>query len=203
LLIGTPAKGFSSLHPKMVESIRNLEIPSDVYHSWLIVSENRFTEKWKNVAYNMEIIRKFALGFDELLMVDSDIVIPKDAYITLKKYDADIVLGLYNERKSRYGSVKPLISYFWNGNDCDEYIKRGEAFVVKGYFPTGFMLVRGKALNIEFYPSDFDMRLKIFGVEVPAKSADIPYSKKVHDYGLKVVCAPVWAKHIDVDGVEY
>lgn len=90
ILVGIPC--MEMMHTKTVVSLFGLIVPegTDFYfHSGSVVHEAR-----NNIA-----IKAINEGYDYVLWVDSDMVVPEGALMRLLKDDKDVVAGLYHKRQ--------------------------------------------------------------------------------------------------------
>jgi len=209
LLIGTPARNLGDISPEWVANLRQLDLAGYSEASLYIACNTHVNEiavdditKWRYVATNMEKLRLLCAsqGFDDLFIVDSDIYPRPDALRIMSSYadKYDIIVGVYNSRKERYGVVRPQIAFEWNNNrNAEEYIRRGEPFEVEGFFPTGLMLVTGRALIVPFINKYLDEGVQVewFGFKTNTYSADMAYSRAAHEYGMRIICVPAYAEH--------
>ena len=83
-----------------------------------------------------EIAKKaIAEGFDYVLMVDSDIVIPSDAIDKMLETQADVVVGVYPRKNTQCGETelfKRGTYDFVNRYTCNDLEEMPETFQIKG-----------------------------------------------------------------------
>lgn len=100
---------FCPLNPKpprlwgrTVQSAYRLAYPGPL--DWLFVAgDNPYDEPYDNITHNYNRARQAVLdgGYDALLCVESDMIVPPDAITKLEACDADIAYGLYVWRHGR------------------------------------------------------------------------------------------------------
>jgi len=92
---------FDSIEPDTFKSIYGLKKPDGCNVMFDFI-------RGYDVARARNLIVREALqfGFDYLLMVDSDIVLPRDALTMLLSIDKDIVLGWYPRKRSTTGQTE-------------------------------------------------------------------------------------------------
>ena len=72
-------------------------------------------------------------GYDAVLMIDSDMIVPKDAIVKLTEKPFDLVLGCYPKKNTKDGAVELFKLGKANYVDFYRYSELGEErFIVKG-----------------------------------------------------------------------
>jgi len=109
-----PVNGTLEVEPECFEAIRALD-PGPYHVDWLLTNENPFHGQFwpQNVALNLNKAREIVLsmGYEYLMIVESDVIIPKDALIRLMDVTGpDIVTcGLYRCRPSTHKTTAYMI----------------------------------------------------------------------------------------------
>jgi len=95
-LVAVPAKR-DMLHPRAVESVLNLKWDSEARVDTVFLVDGDDHGRWENLCRKLKWARTLALqgGYDALLTIESDIIVPEDALEKLAAVDADVVYGLF------------------------------------------------------------------------------------------------------------
>jgi hypothetical protein len=121
---------------------------------------------------------------DYLFFVDSDIVFPADGLNKLLSWDKDVIGGMYNMKSLPLKTtIKPLDD---EGNRLmEETISFPDDKIFKVYgLPTGFMLIRLKAIEKLENPFDFDRDTEGLIGE------DINFCIHCREIGVELWCDP-------------
>lgn len=130
-------------------------------------------------------------GYDYVLMVDSDSVVPPDALQVMSKCGAGIVLGFQQRRNGKRGESTifkaPGKTYFKH-----ELQELGE-FVPARYGGFGCALINVDVLKA----MEFPYFQYVWDSETHLCSEDIYFCKKARDMGIKTAAATrVWCGHV-------
>lgn len=128
ILIAVPT--FENILPETFKSIYGLEIPEGV------ICQFDFCKGY-DCARARNLIAKEALdyGFDYVLMVDSDIILPSNALVSMLDDARDVCLGCYPRKNTTTGQIevfKPLQPNFTETFMADELDGVDGKFLVKG-----------------------------------------------------------------------
>jgi len=140
-----------------------------------------------NLGYNLERARQVAvdLGYDYMLIIESDIIVPTTCLSKLILLDADVAVGLTPERYEKVRSFLPIACMSWNNNpDAMQGFLTNNPFEIKGC--AGYALTLVKRCVFEKIP-------------FPAKfPCDFTWYDSLHKAGVKVVCDPsVTSSHVE------
>jgi hypothetical protein len=140
-----------------------------------------------NLGYNLEKARQIAVSqnYDYMLIVEVDIIVPKDCLLKMLKVDADVVVSLTPERFEKVGTFYPLVCMSWNNNpDALPNFLKGQNFPIKGC--AGYTLTLIKRHVFEKIP---------FPIKAPC---DFTWYDSLHKAGIKIVCeATIWTRHVE------
>ena len=103
ILCFTPLHPDYGIKPQTLDSIMALE-HDDVLERHFSSGDNPFKAPWENVTYQHNKARQMVLagGYDALLSIEADMIVPQDAIARLIEADADIAYGLYISRHRPY-----------------------------------------------------------------------------------------------------
>jgi hypothetical protein len=109
----TKDDGELALHPETQESINNLITPEDVtldieidaYNPLPITGISKTDHENTLLKYRKARQNMLANGYDAILFIEHDMIIPEDALVKMLNTDADVVYGLYMFRH-----VKPILN---------------------------------------------------------------------------------------------
>jgi len=170
ILIGIPTAKY--VETETMKAIYDLEVP-DGYE----------TELQFFYGYNIDQVRNliahWALNYDYLFSVDSDIVMPRDALVKMLQHDKDAVTGMYIQR---IPGTHTLEIYDSSGRSSYSDLKdRGLVEIVSCGF--GCILVKNEVFKSIPYPhfvyhSALDHKDTI--------SEDTDFCKKARDRGFKI-----------------
>lgn len=128
-------------------------------------------------------------GCDYLMFIDTDVTFPPDGIARLIDHDKDIVGGVYNLKQA-----DPVVSTvkIWNDDHTAFREVKDEPLPSKlfeaGAIPTGFMLIRLRALEameFPYFPCEF------------GRGEDVAFCINAQKAGLGVWCDPtITIKHI-------
>jgi hypothetical protein len=176
--------------PEVIDAIRKIE-RGDADLDLFLPTAPSFPQKGDaNLGYNLEKARQIAVSqnYDYMLIVESDIIVPKDCLIKMLKVDADVVVSLTPERFEKVGTFYPIVCMSWNNNpDALPNFLKGKNFPIKGC--AGFTLTLIKRHVFEKIP---------FPIKAPC---DFNWYGSLHKAGVKIVCeATVWTQHMERSG---
>ena len=128
ILCYTPLHPDYGIKPAALASIMAL-VHDDVLDIHFSSGDNPFKGGWKNVTYQHNKARTMALagGYDALLSIEADMIIPPDTIERLIEANADIAYGLYvwRHKPRRWSAYKTLslwggesVSYNHDGQDA-------------------------------------------------------------------------------------
>ena len=132
MLAFTPAHPDYGIKPQTIASIQAALTAYDGPVDWMISSgDNPYEHPYDNVVYQDNKARQFALdnGYDALLSIESDMIIPPDTIGQLLKANADVTYGLYvwRHKLARWSAYTTLtlwggesVSLSPNGNGVSE-----------------------------------------------------------------------------------
>lgn len=132
LLIFTPLHPNYGIKPQTLNSIQAAIAQYDGPVDWLMSANDNPSEKpYENVVSQHNKARRTVLeqGYDALLSIEADMIIPPDTVEQLLSVDADIVYGLYvwRHKPRRWNVYKSLnlwggesVSFNHNGQDARE-----------------------------------------------------------------------------------
>ena len=183
-LVAIPA--YESMPVGFVHSLINIKLPEGTTVS---IIENTLIYNARNLIAQKAVEN----GFDLVLWLDADMIIPKDAFVQLaadmKEYNADIVTGLYFRRKP---PTNPVISndFYWqvkeDGNvetGATSYVDypRNAVFPVNG-MGFGCCMTSGKLLKamVDAYGSPFTPLMGI--------GEDYAFCYRAEKAGFKLLC---------------
>ncbi len=94
---------YPRLWGRTVQSILRMKSDKIGLEFWFRGHDNPFDYPYENVAHNYNVARDMVLnlGFDALLSIESDMIVPEDTVERLVATEADIAYGLYVWRHSR------------------------------------------------------------------------------------------------------
>jgi len=144
----------------------------------------------KGLGFNLEKARQVALtqGYDYMLIVESDIIPPKDCLLKMLKVNADVVVSLTPERHEKVGTFYPIVCMGWNNNpEALPNFLKGTPFRVHGCAGFTLTLINRKVIEGVRFP-----------IEAPC---DFTWYAVIHRMGFSVVCDPsIWTKQIERAG---
>ncbi len=116
ILCFTPLHPDYGIYPETLASIMALE-HDDVLDRHFASGDNPFDQGWENVTYHHNQARRMVLagGYDALLSIEADMVVPPDAISKLIDANADIAYSLYvgRHKPNRWMAYKSL--GMWGG----------------------------------------------------------------------------------------
>lgn len=148
ILIAVPT--FENILPDTFKSIYNLKIPEGTECSF------DFIRGYDCAKARNEIAKK-AKDFDKVLMVDSDVILPDDALISMLNTTADVCLGVYPRKNTSTGQTEIFKLGFMNFTDennmsMDEVLEhKGAKVPIKGG-GLGCALIKSSIFNQLKYP---------------------------------------------------
>ncbi len=118
ILAFTPAHPDYGMKPQTVASIEDALEAYDGPVDWMISSgDNPHERAFDNVVYQHNKARQFALdnGYDALLSIEADMIVPPDAIGRLIDCDADIAYGLYvwRHKLARWSAYTTVGLWVW------------------------------------------------------------------------------------------
>ncbi len=117
ILLAVPT--YENIYPDTFKSIYELEVPEGYSLQF------EFVRGYGVVGARNAIINKgLELKADYIFMVDSDVVLPKDALVNLLEIDNDVVLGYYAHRS---------LNNIYNGNTCICKLKKPDGTMYFNY----------------------------------------------------------------------
>lgn len=150
VLLQVTSKNVGYIMPETWESIRNLDCGPHTVDVHILCRQRPVTPtavRPVHLGYNMERSRLFCnkWEYDYMLIVQSDIIFPPNALLTLLKLlqekKAGVVCALTPERPEKVKSDDFVVCMSWNGNpQARTHINRGENFKVTGN-GSGYMLI--------------------------------------------------------------
>jgi len=158
---------------------------------WMLLTESPYKGAGDmNIAFNQNKARQKAIAetYDYMLIVESDIIIPKHTLLTLLETQGDVIVAITPERPSKVKTDDFIVCMSWNHNkDARAHIDKLEAFEMTGSDGYTCVLVsRNVFSQIEF---------PVVG------SGDMRWYGVLHQKGFKIICQPkVHTFHKDRDG---
>jgi FkbM family methyltransferase len=175
ILIAVPTNKY--IEPTTFKAIYDLEVP-----------EGYRTEFQYFYGYQVDQIRNlishWAIHYDYLFSVDSDIAFPKDTLKKLLKHDVDMVSGLYIQRKENEHTLEIYEANAVGGNSNIPYDKiKHLTFLEIAACGMGCVLIKSKVLKDVGYPqfvyhSAIDHRHTV--------SEDVDFCRKAKAKGFKI-----------------
>jgi hypothetical protein len=175
ILIAVPTN--KNIEPTTFKAIYDLEVP-----------EGYKTEFHFFYGYQIDQIRNlishWAIHYDYLFSVDSDIAFPKDTLIKLLKHDVDMVSGLYIQRKEHEHTLEIYEENAHGGNSNIPYEKiKHLTFLEIAACGMGCVLIKSKVLKDVGYPqfvyhSALDHKHTV--------SEDVDFCRKAKAKGFKI-----------------
>jgi len=158
---------------------------------WLWLNESPwYGQGDKNIGYNQNKARQKAIAeaYDFMLIVESDIIIPKHTLPTLLGTQGDVIVGLTPERPSKVKTDEFIVCMPWNNNkDARMHIDLREAFEMTGSDGYTCVLISRKVFSEMAFPE--------------VGSGDMGWYNVLHQKGFKAICQPnVHCFHKDRDG---
>jgi len=186
----TVSHNLNYIEPECLLAIRGLDLGGHQV-DWMLLVDSPFKgEGDKNIAHNQNIARQKAIAenYDFMLIVESDIIIPKDALLTLLATQGDVIVGLTPERPSKVKTDDFIVCMPWNNNkDARMHIDKLEAFEMTGSDGYTCVLVSRNVFTQVEFPV--------------AGSGDMGWYNVLHQKGFKIICQPkVHCFHKDRDG---
>lgn len=139
ILIAIPTNKY--IEPETFKSIYELEIPAG------FVTTFQFFYGYQ-VDQVRNLIAHWAVNFDYLFSVDSDIILPKNALSRLLSHDKDIVSGLYIQRKLH----EHTLELYRNGNNIPYAEIKGHGLIEVDSCGFGCVLVKSDVIKQIGYP---------------------------------------------------
>jgi len=173
-----------------LQAIQGLDIgPHQV--DWMLLTESPFKGQGdKNIAHNQNIARQKAIAenYDFMLIVESDIIIPKHTLTTLLETQGDVIVAITPERPSKVKTDEFIVCMSWNNNkDARAHIDKLEPFEMTGSNGYTCVLISRKVFSEISFPE--------------AGSGDMGWYNVLHGKGFKITCQPkVHCFHKDRDG---
>lgn len=150
VLLQVTSKNVPFIMPETWESIRNLDCGPHTVDLHVLCRQRPVTPdavRPVHLGYNMERSRLFCKkwGYDHMLIVQSDIIFPPNALLTLLKVmkdkKASVVCALTPERPEKVKTDDFVVCMSWNSNPhARGHINKGENFKVAGN-GSGYMLI--------------------------------------------------------------
>jgi FkbM family methyltransferase len=175
ILIGIPTAKY--IEPETFKSIYDLEIPNDC------VIDFQFFYGY-NIDQVRNLIAHWAISYDYLFSVDSDIAFPKDTLKKLLNHNKDIVSGLYKQRKEDVQILEVYEKNNLGGSSNIPYEKiKDTPFLEIESCGFGCVLVKSEVFKKVGYPyfvyhSAIDHRNTI--------SEDVDFCRKAKKLGFKI-----------------
>jgi len=132
-----------------------------------------------NLGYNLERARQIAinLNYDYMLIIESDVIVPKDCLLKLLKMKCDVAIGLTPERYEKVRTFFPLPCMKWNDNpDALSKFLRNKIFKIKGAGGLNLNLVKRRVFKVVPFPVKFP--------------CDFTWYASLRKRGFKVLCNP-------------
>lgn len=143
ILVAVPT--FESILPETFKSIYELEVPEGCFVHFNFV-------RGYDCAKARNIIAKKALEFDYVLMVDSDIVVPSNALISMLSRNVDICLGVYPRKNTINGQTEVFKLDQYNFIDVYTYDELTNDCVEVRGGGLGCALIKSDVFNHISYP---------------------------------------------------
>jgi len=158
---------------------------------WMLLTESPYKGAGDmNIAFNQNKARQKAIAeaYDHMLIVESDIIIPKHTIPTLLATQGDVIVAITPERPTKVKTDEFIVCMSWNNNkDARAHIDKKEAFEMTGSDGYTCVLVSRKVFSVIEFPV--------------ASSGDMGWYNVLHQKGFKVICQPnVHTFHKDIDG---
>jgi len=173
-----------------LQGIQALDLGSHQVH-WMLLTESPYKGAGDmNIAFNQNKARQKAINetYDYMMIVESDIIIPKHALLTLLETEGDVIVGITPERPTKVKTDDFIVCMSWNhNNDARAHIDKLESFEMTGSDGYTCILVSRKVFSETEFP--------VVG------SGDMGWYNVLHKKGFKVICQPrVRTYHKDIDG---
>jgi len=186
----TVSHSLNYVAPECLLAIQALDL-GDHQVDWMFLTESPYTGAGDmNIAFNQNKARAKAIAenYDFMLIVESDIIIPKGTLVTLLATQGDVIVGLTPERPSKVKTDDFIVCMPWNNNkDARMHIDRKEAFEMTGSDGYTCVLVSRNVFTQVEFPV--------------AGSGDMGWYNVLHQKGFKIICQPnVHCFHKDRDG---
>ena len=189
ILIAVPT--FESIKPECFKAIYGLTNPSD-FHLYFDYVKGYDCARARNEIAKLAI----KYDFDYVLMVDSDVSVPKDALVKLLECETEIALGWYYKKRT----VTDETVIFDFGKDFNNanmiygktLLERNDTFEVKGG-GLGISLVNVNVFKKMAFPY---FKYVIYDNDT-ILSEDLYFCSEAGKYGMDIRCNPnVKGKHI-------
>jgi len=186
----TVSHSLNYIEPECILAIRSLELGGHQV-DWMFLTESPFKGAGDmNIAHNQNKARAKAINenYDFMLIVESDIIIPKHALLALIATQGDVIVGLTPERPSKVKTDDFIVCMPWNNNqNARAHIDKLEPFEMTGSDGYTCILVSRNVFSQIEFPV--------------AGSGDMGWYNVLHGKGFKVICQPkVHCFHKDRDG---
>lgn len=172
---------------------------TDIKCTWEIGRHNPFPgEKMKNVVAQYQRARQMALegGFDALLTVEDDMVIPQDAVQKLYETDAPVVYGVY---MLRHGTHTLNAWQYINKRNLGMSLSLYPDEAKKG-FEQGWLQVCGVGWGCTLIRREVLEAVQIYSNE-PTDAGDLTFARNCQDAGfVSIARFDVPCLHIEPDG---
>jgi GR25 family glycosyltransferase involved in LPS biosynthesis len=194
ILIAIPTNKY--IEPETMKAIYNLEVPPG-YKTYFQYFYGYQIDQIRN------LISQWAVHYDYLFSVDSDIAFKNDTLKKFLEHDVDMVSGLYIQRKENQHTLEVYESNIHGGNSNIPYEKiKNIPFLEIAACGMGCVLIKSKVLKDVGYPqfvyhSAIDHKNTI--------SEDVDFCRKVKSKGFKIYadttiqCSHIGAKTFIVD----
>jgi len=201
--------GLRAVYKKALNSWLDMKKPKDSQVDVIFVNRHKHKVQrageagyWEDMTTAYKLTQNIAIqhGYDYLLIVDPDMILPQEALIKLIETGGDVITCLVPERPSKIGSWgtrgnQPsngwLVCMPWNKNKKAEMaIAQRKVFYITGCGGGGCTLLNRKAIESNL----FDWILR-------RNSPDFSMWENARRKNLITVCNPnIRCKHIEPDG---
>ena len=189
ILIAVPT--FENIKPQCFKSIFGLTNPQN-YNLFFDYVKGYDCARARNEIVNLAI----KYGFDYVLMIDSDVSVPKDTVVKLLECESDIALGWYYKKRTK---TDQTVIYDFGKDYTEKNMIYGETlckvndpFDIKGG-GLGIALVNVNVFKKMTYPY---FKYIIYDNDT-VLSEDLYFCTEARKYGMNIKCNPnVKGKHI-------
>ena len=186
------------LKPETTQAIMNMDI-AGYEVDWLLTRDNPYPQKkWQdNLIWNLNKAQKMARGYDYLMTIEHDIVVPVDTLIKLINCNVAVVSGLYRLRPG-HGA---------NPDNIPLAVLKFEPGIEEGlpgsltYHSLGEKWLEGKDIIVQVDAVGYGCCLFRNDILYIPFDMDLDYSHRLKTNGVPMyVCSQVKCDHIDEDG---
>lgn len=202
--------GLNRHYLKALHSWLALSKPKDSQVDLIMVNRHKHKEQkagamgyWEDMTYSYQLTNNIAKkeGYDYLLILDPDMILPQNALIKLIATKGDVVTAIFPERPSKIGGWKTregqppngwLQCMPWNKNKkAEDAIRENRIFHVTGCGGGGCTLLNRKAIESNLFVWSLKKNSPDFSMWINARRSR-----------LVTLCNPtIKCKHIEPNGV--